>query len=209
MRRYRFCERTALFPKELLRDKVRSMSLLLLVDGYNVIGPVAAPGRAGFARATTHQSRWLEAERNRLISRLCDHLPEFVRNRTCVVFDARCPPSNAVSRYEVSGIDIRFAVDEPEADDLIERLIGEHSAPKQLAVVSSDHRLQDAAKRRGATPFDADPWLDDLLEDHPRLAIEIPDGAGQGGSHSRSGKPKGKVSSDEVEHWMREFGFEE
>ncbi len=188
------------------------MSLLLLVDGYNVIAPVAAPGRPGnltSAHSTASNSRWLQAERNRLIARLCDHLPENVRKRTCVVFDARCPPDNAVSQYEVSGIDIRFAVDDPEADDLIERLISEHSAPKQLAVVSSDHRLQDAAKRRGAIPFDAAPWLDDLLEDHPHLAIEISDGAGQGGSINRTGKPKGKVTSEEVEHWMREFGFEE
>ncbi|MFG0263480.1 MAG: NYN domain-containing protein [Novipirellula sp. JB048] len=188
------------------------MSLLLIVDGYNVIAPVAAPGRASkpsITPPTASHSRWLGAERNRLISRLCDHLPETVRKRTCVVFDARCPPQNAVHQYQVSGIDIRFAVDEPEADDLIERLISEHSAPKQLAVVSSDHRLQEAAKRRGATPFDSEPWLDDLLEDQPHLAIQVPSGAGQGSTLNHHGKPNGNVSSEEVEHWMREFGFEE
>ncbi len=187
------------------------MSLLLLIDGYNVIAPVAAPGRAG----ASGNSRWLEAERKRLLRRLIEHLPESVRTRTCVVFDARSPPPGAESQMNIGGIEIRFAVDEPEADDLIEKLIIEHSAPKQLAVVSSDHRLKEAARRRGAVSLDSDHWLDELLEGRVTLAtgIEILEESqenreGQGGCDSLEKKPTTPMTDTEVEHWLREFGFD-
>ncbi|TWT83063.1 YacP-like NYN domain protein [Planctomycetes bacterium CA13] len=186
------------------------MSLLLILDGYNVIAPVAGPGRRPDAN-------WLKREREQLIRRLCEHLPESVRNQTVVVFDASRPPPNRESRYAVNGVEIEFAVEQPEADDLIEERIAQHSSPKQLAVVSSDHRIQEAAKRRGAIAFDSQEWLDDLLDGKLHLAVPIraeSNGAGQGGSQvndssSSSGKPKGGVPKAEVDDWLREFGFDQ
>lgn len=138
------------------------MSIVLLIDGYNVIGPVAPPGRG-------RSIHWLATERQRLLNRLVEHLDENVRLRTCVVFDAKDAPRQLPSRYRHQGIDVRFAVDYPEADDLLEELIAQHPAPKTLSVVSSDHRIILAARRRRAGCFDSASWLDQLLDGTTQL----------------------------------------
>ncbi len=43
---------------------------------------------------------------------------------------------------------ILYAVNDEDADERIEKLIAAHSAPKNLTVVSSDHRIRQAATRR-------------------------------------------------------------
>ncbi|TWT98310.1 NYN domain-containing protein [Stieleria varia] len=203
------------------------MPWVLLIDGYNVIAPVARPGRQSrWVSASEPDPLWLHRERMLLIQRLADALPKSVHAKTCVVFDARNPPPDRSDSFTERGISIRFAVDHPEADDLLEEIIRAHHSPKRLMVVSSDHRVQSAAKRRGAQTCDSQQWLDDLLDGKVRLAIKIPrskqeragdlttmttssgqpnetGGAGQGGS-----KPSGGISADEVSQWLDEFGFD-
>jgi len=174
------------------------MSLLLLIDGYNVIAPVAPPGRMP-------DPRWLQRERNQLVQRLVEHLPADLRSRTCVVFDAADPPADRPPEFIVDQIEIKFAVGYPEADDLLEDLIATHSVPKQLAVVSSDRRVQAAARRRGAPAFESQAWLDHLLDGRLDLAIQLDSGAGQG-SGEQSDKPK-SIAKDEVQQWLDEFGL--
>src|SRR5262245_35231030 len=65
-----------------------------------------------------------------------------------VVFDAAHAPPGASEDEDYEGITIRWAVHQESADDLIESLITRCSAPKQLTVVSDDHRIQHAALRR-------------------------------------------------------------
>ncbi len=175
------------------------MSLLLLIDGYNVVAPIAAPGRAP-------DPHWLQRERRLLLQRLVQHLTCETRQRTCVVFDAAHPPLDRPDRFTVDGIEIMFAVGYPEADDLLEELIAVHSAAKQLTVVSSDHRVQLAARRRGATAFDSAEWLDRLLDGRVALAIDSsPTGSSQPDDHKKPSEP---IDSQEIQHWMREFGFD-
>ncbi len=176
------------------------MSLLLLIDGYNVVAPVAPPGRSV-------DDNWLHRERMLLIERLSTHLDPFVRQRTCVVFDAANPPKDRPSEFQIADLTIRFAIDYPEADDLLEQLISDHSVPKQLAVVSSDHRVQAAARRRGATCFESQSWLDALLDGNVQLAVK-PGGAGQG-SDETNDKPIPKLNQSEVNDWLREFGMDD
>jgi predicted RNA-binding protein with PIN domain len=167
-------------------------SLLLLIDGYNVVSPVAAPIRG--------DARWLQRERTQLLTRLTSHLSSELRNRTCVVFDAANPPPDRPSQFEVDGIEVCFAVDHPEADDLLEEMIRGHHAPKQLAVVSSDRRVQAAARRRGATPFESEDWLDQLLDGVVGLARSAQKtGRNRKASQSRRGgrrKRTGPISND-------------
>ncbi|MCM2373880.1 NYN domain-containing protein [Aporhodopirellula aestuarii] len=139
------------------------MSVVLLIDGYNIIAPVAAPARGATAD-------WLAKERQLLLDRLVEHLDETVRSRTCVIFDAKDAPPHLPDRYDHQGIDVRFAVEYSEADDLLEEIIALHPTPKLLTVVSSDHRVQTAARRKRATAFDSDTWLDQLLDGHVLLA---------------------------------------
>jgi hypothetical protein len=176
------------------------MSLLLLIDGYNVLAPIAPPGGRP-------DPGWLQRERLQLIRRLAQHLDDPVRKRTCLVFDAANPPADRPDRLEMDGIDVRFAVGYPEADDLLEQIIAEHSAAKQLAVVSSDQRVQTAARRRGSQVFEAQRWLDDLLRGVTRLAISTTGQrrAGQGSQPAGDDKPEPLPTGDDVQGWIREF----
>ena len=159
-----------------------------------------------------------------------------MRTKTCVVFDAANPPRDRPSLFAIQGLEVQFAVGYPEADDLIEELIASHSAPKRLTVVSADHRVQQAAKRRGCTVFYSEPWLDKLLDGITRLATGVNPsgrswvwGRGQSGGRGRDerggrargragdtslpngnsgvGDDPGPIPKDEVEQWMRDFGF--
>jgi predicted RNA-binding protein with PIN domain len=187
--------------------------MLILIDGYNVIAPVAPPGK-------NPASDWLHRERMTLIDRLANQLDPQLASQTCVVFDATTRSrstlgidANSDSTFRLRQIEIRFAVNHAEADDLIEELIALHSSPKRLTVVSSDHRLQAAAKRCGATVFDSQPWLDALLDGRLRLAIAWPpqrrDDIGPDDEHGLAGDAEKSNALDDttVQQWMRAFGI--
>ena len=108
-----------------------------------------------------------------------------------------------------------FAVDHPEADDLIEEMIAAHATPKKLTVVSADHRIQVYARRRGALAVDSEPWLDRLADGRVQLAIPWPPAtaksAGPTGENALAGeKPaiyEKPVSPEDVAGWLKEFGI--
>ena len=182
-------------------EALTNRSWWLVIDGYNVVKPSAAPRRQPVGRVG-----WLQAERQLLIGRLVEHLPAKVRRRTLVVFDAKDPPVGVVDRYETESIVVRFAVGYDEADDLIEEVIAGHHSPKQLMVVSSDNRIITAASRRSARTMDSDQWTDRLVDGRVDLAVPRSkyesageDGAGQGG---------GMVGGGDVDRWLKEFGLD-
>lgn len=155
-----------------------------LIDGYNLLH---AMGRL--------QTRTgLEKARLRLLDRLQGAFGNESGNVT-VVFDAAHPPPGATEVHDYRGIQVRFAVYQEQADDLIELIIKRDSTPRQLTVVSDDHRLQKAARRRrcqvsGCTEF-LD-WLDrrrQTARPQPPQAPAKPD----------------NLSREETEHWLREF----
>ncbi|MEM9827531.1 MAG: NYN domain-containing protein, partial [Planctomycetota bacterium] len=138
----------------------------LIVDGYNVIAPVAPP-------QNRQDPRWLDIQRRRLLDQLADHLPSEVCRRTCVVFDAKNPPPGVDDRMVHRDIHVRFARDFDEADDMIQWLVAKHSVPKKLMLVSSDHRVAAAGNRRGVQSCDSDVWLDQLTEGKLKLAVDV------------------------------------
>lgn len=130
--------------------------MTLLIDGYNVLYEVGIlPRRAGPGQ--------LERARLALANILAYSLPTRQLARTIVVFDARGAPAGLPREVMHRGLLLRFADPGCEADELIENLIRTDSAPRRLLVVSSDHRLQKAAKRRGGSAVDSGLWFKRLV----------------------------------------------
>jgi uncharacterized protein len=129
----------------------------LLIDGYNLMYAVGLLGKRfgpdGFRRV-----------RQRFLNDLADALGAVEAHQTTVVFDAATPPDGSPRELVHKGITVLFAVEDDDADSRIERLIAGHSAPKMLTVVSSDHRIRQAATRRKARVETADAFWSRLQE---------------------------------------------
>lgn len=131
----------------------------LLIDGYNLLNSTDLFGRG---------PNTLESSRRALLEFLAGVLsPEDCR-LTTVVFDAAGAPPGLPRQWSFRGISVQFAGRREEADDLLERLIESSSAPRRLTVVSSDHRVQRAARRRRSRAIDSDLWYLEVRRDpHP------------------------------------------
>jgi predicted RNA-binding protein with PIN domain len=168
--------------------------MLYLIDGYNLLYAmgVLLPKRTG--------PLVLEYARRRLLSLLGErHGAE--AGAVTVVFDARKAPPGAPAEMDYEGIHVAFAVDQEEADDLIEQLIRRARAPRQLTVVSDDHRIQHAARRRQCVVLGCGEYMDWLARkrqpsrEEPRQTQPHP-----------SRPPEGRLSPDEVRLWLETFG---
>ena len=163
----------------------------LVIDGYNLLHASGILGR-GVGRGS------LERARHALLNFLAESLDEAVLARTVVVFDARDPPPLLPRETKHRGISVRFAQPNSDADQLIEELIAADSAPRRLTVVSSDHRLHRAARRRRAKAIDSDQWYAQVL----RARID------RTRARSPSLKPNELPTDNEVQFWLRQFGLE-
>ncbi len=157
----------------------------LIIDGYNVLhawGLLRGVGPGALERA-----------RNKLAGVLHRHLPESIRRRATIVFDSRTADATTTRAGEIL---VEFAGDHRSADERIIELIGRHSAPRQLLVVSSDHEIQKAARARRANFLDSDQWLEKLVGEK---------------KSSRESNPEGLNLQPpvDVDYWMREFGLDD
>jgi predicted RNA-binding protein with PIN domain len=125
-------------------------TMTLIIDGYNLLH---ASGVFGSERGP----RAFEASRRALLSLLVDLLGE-ARSDAIVVFDAANAPDGLPARFVHEGITVLFAREYPDADSLIEKLVADDQAPGHLVVVSSDRRLQVAARRRRARAVSCETW---------------------------------------------------
>ena len=163
----------------------------ILIDGYNLLHVAGILGR-GVGRGT------LERARLALLNRLSNLLDPDDRKETVVVFDAKDAPRHLPTEVIHNDITVRFARDFEEADDLLEYLIRTHSSPRGLLVVSSDHRVQRAAKRRKAKTNDSEPWLNQLQLRAKKSQTKEP-----------FRKPLARnLDAGDVAEWMSEFGFD-
>ncbi len=171
---------------------------LIIVDGYNLMHQIVAPRIVGGPGG-------LERSRAIVINRVRQLVPKASHPETTIVFDANSgdlPTGSTDGNSTMGQIRIEFATEYPDADSMIEELIRRHSSPARLTVVSSDRRLIDASRKRGANGVDCQTWMDHQ-EDLARRERAKQPASNQPGS--ADDKP---VDSVESRYWMREFGFE-
>jgi len=130
-----------------------------------------------------------------LLNFLAEHLPPGALGRTTVVFDAAAAPPGLPRLLDYRGLTVRFAARRSDADSLIEELIQAEPDPRHLTVVSSDHRLHRAARRRKCKAVDSDAWYAELIRPRPRA---IP--------AATSARPELPLLADDVEYWISQFG---
>jgi len=121
--------------------------VFLIVDAYNVLHKWRGGPLAGDADDLLALARLIEKSR-------------YAAGPITLVCDGNPPPMAAFIHPS-----LRYSGPGRTADDLIEDLIADHSAPRRLTVASSDRRIIAAAKRRGATSIDADSFLAQVVTD--------------------------------------------
>lgn len=162
----------------------------ILIDGYNLLH------QSPFL-TTDRGPGWLARARTRLLVFLQSHQTTPPKAIT-IVFDSK-ESHGLQDREQFHSIEVLFAQGHEEADDLLEHLISKHSHPRSLVVVSADHRVQKAARRRDAQALDGDIWLD---------RWERPVGHPHHPDSSHDEDPKGPVQPTDTQAWLEEFGFD-
>jgi uncharacterized protein len=163
--------------------------MALLIDGYNLLHVTGIFGK-GTDSTALHRSR------TALLRFLAASLDPAERPHTTIVFDAAGASPGLPPTLDHEQITVHFARDYPDADEMLEDLIAAHQSPRTLIVVSSDHRVQRAARRRKAKAVDSDRWYADLLAERRQR------GAPQ---QTLPQKPTGDLTSAEVDYWLNQF----
>jgi hypothetical protein len=165
----------------------------LLIDGYNLLFQSPHAGRQ-------RGPSWTSAARQRLIDWLQSNLHQQLLQQTVIVFDASRGSQMLKDYSTSSGLRILFANDYPQADDLLEQLINQHSAPKSLQVVSSDLRIRRRAKARRSTSIEAHRFIEIVdsgaLMNGPKVQPHRTD--------QSPAKPE-VVEGHDVQYWLDEF----
>jgi len=163
--------------------------MALLIDGYNLLHVTGIFGEG-------HDLTALHRSRRALLDFLAVSIDPKERAETTIVFDAGSAPPGLPRMQLHHGMTVYFARGYADADAMIEQLLEQWEAPRSLLVVSSDHRVQRAARHRGAKSIDSGPWYSELLAARRAagaLPLEVP------------AKPVGELSPDEVAYWLDKF----
>lgn len=154
----------------------------LLVDTYNVlhITGVLPPDLAGLDTPALA----------RLIAR-----SRYAASSPALVCDGQTPPDMP---DVIDGVRIIYAGRGGDADSLLEQMVRADSAPRSVTVVSSDRRVQAAARKRRAIVLSSEQFLRTLAADASR-----PEAPTKGGA-----KPPAPLAPGLVEDWLIEFGYD-
>jgi predicted RNA-binding protein with PIN domain len=152
----------------------------LLIDGNNLLhasdvfphGGDRSPAAAQHALVAALSAAWSASERKSAI----------------IVFDG----SGGVSSTSSDGPQIYFPRRRQDADEVLEELLQAEREPQRLLVVSSDHRIQRAARQAGAKYLDSEDYWQRL-----RRVVASP-------SEETVEKPE-SPSEAEVQKWLKSF----
>jgi len=165
-----------------------------LLDGYNLL---YATGHLT-AKTARHG---LQSARKALLNQLvAGHGPD--AGGVTVVFDAQAAPPGCRGEVEYRGIRVLFSQQGQSADDLIEQLIRDEPRPRLLTVVSDDHRIQQAARRRGCPVLGCLDYYERLQQRAIRPSTPVLDS-----QDSRPGALSGpeQMSPQETQRWLDIF----
>lgn len=126
--------------------------MAFLIDGYNLL-------HASGVFPSSSGPPTLERSRLALLDFLVERIHPKLLARTRVVFDAVHAPPGLEREMTHRGLAVMFAHRGGSADELLEQLIAAEPDPRNLLVVSSDHRVQRAARQRGAQYIDSEAWV--------------------------------------------------
>jgi predicted RNA-binding protein with PIN domain len=160
-----------------------------LIDGYNLLHAW------GLAPPRGSRPGQLERARLNLLDRIRFVLGPAVAGVT-VVFDASHAAAGSAAEKDYHGIRVCFPRD-GSADDCIEELIRREPKPRELTVVSDDHRLHQAAGHRHCHAQRCLDYIEELQTRHPAA----PD--------ADAPRPQAKPESpspEEARRWLEEFG---
>ena len=135
--------------------------LFLIIDGYNLMHA------AGIGKTSSGPGD-LERRRRRLVQQVAARLDHKAAADAMMIFDSAQDLNDQPSPEELSvPLRVRFSQAGRDADSEIEWLLESHSSPRQVLVISSDHRLHKAARRRKAKCMDSEEFWK-LLESDDR-----------------------------------------
>lgn len=157
----------------------------VLIDGNNLL----------FA------ARDADPERPPSRSTLCLRLGQWARRtgeRVVLVFDGPAPAKSLARQISDPDVVVSFSGGGVTADEVLTRAIAAHSAPRRLLVVSSDHEVAGAGRRRRARTARADVFWRQVQRDltrPPRRNLEARE------------KQRG-LSAEDAQRWLSEFGLD-
>ncbi|MFA9476932.1 NYN domain-containing protein [Phycisphaerales bacterium AB-hyl4] len=154
---------------------------MLLIDAYNVLHTTMPPALAGLDAAGLCLALARTPWREQSIKVVCDGQPGPLG-----LLDS---PTDAVELL-YSGVN-------RTADAVIIDHVNHHTAPRRLTVVSSDHEIRKAARRRRATTWTSEQFIHQLVEalrqgNHPTVGPE---------------KPTGTLDDAQTRNWLKAFGY--
>jgi predicted RNA-binding protein with PIN domain len=167
--------------------RLYNFGMAILIDGYNLLHVTGIYGKPG-PGTELHRTRYA------LLDFLAAAMSDRERGETTIVFDAAGAPPGLPRSLVHDGITVHFARGQAGADEMIEDLLEQCVAPRSLTVVSSDHRVQRAARHRGADFVDSDVWYAELLTVQRQQDQAAADG-----------KPHADTRED-AQYWISQFG---
>jgi hypothetical protein len=168
----------------------------VIIDGYNLMHALGMT-RSRYRPGEFHRCR------QQMLRYLADHLTLAERSRATIVFDAKDAPPNRPDHATFEELTVQFSRETGDADALIEEMIAAHSAPKQILIVSSDHRLQKAIRLRRGRSIDSDQF-ETKLNARGLLGLQEIEDANQ--PVTPDPKVTGQSSAEDVEEWLSVFG---
>jgi predicted RNA-binding protein with PIN domain len=158
---------------------------MLIIDGHNLL----------------HSIYKMEEDSESIndvgLSRIIGRYLKLTGQKGEIIFDGTGPRDKDIFD-SIDGVEILFAGIGTDTDTVIEGKIKVNTAPKRLTIVSSDRRLQRAARARKATSIKSeDFWISVQKQLNKKRPKKEPTGKRQG------------LSESETNQWLEIFGLEQ